>query len=620
MAETYYKYQERDQQAQINWAEVGKNFSDTLQSEAESREKKKSAINEATREFQKNLNQTPQGESTSINEWALKYGEQAQQQMLMQEKLLKSGQLNPSDYTLMRQNLVDGTDEAFDLVQSYQDEYSSKMERFMSEDPSTASQALEVWIMEQAEGFGDFNRSELMVNPQTGKVSVAFKKMNEKTGVMEIDKNPNNLRSVASLKNNIRSKFDKYDLEKSTSSFIASQGNWEEVTRSIGSSQRAGLLKVLSDPMAKSMTKEELIAMGLDPSLAETVNYYFESEQDWITAQMSNDYNKSSMLTDYVVRTKDGSNYTYTYDPEEAKNDSGLILLENDSQGRPVPVFNKEQEEDVRKKMATSIRSKINKTVKTQGMSDYNRPSEYEYKRGDGQKETESVVGFWADLYSATTPADATAAIQGILGTDMAKEQGMIGIEFSESGDAVTYTYTNSAKNRTIPIGANPTQDDWIKTGTEIYGDYDVSKATSSAGMFKEGSTHDPTNLKNLGATRQGEAPVSNQSPIDAAVSKVVGGIPATTFEGNEDQDVIDLVTSKLTLMGFEVINDEILTDSLTIINTATDKRVTVKTNVTAKESIIEKEKLDNFVRGQMTDEMADKIAKSSSSASADDL
>jgi hypothetical protein len=618
MAETYYKYQERDQQAQINWAEVGKNFSETLQSEAESREKKKAAIDEATRKYQNNLDSQPHGTSTTIRQWGLNFGASAQEVMLMQEKLLKSGQLDPSDYTIMRQNLVDGTDDAFDLMQYYQDEYATKMERMNEADPAKASQYLETWLMENVEGFGDFNRSEAFINPRNGQVMAAFKKKNEKSGVMELDTSPDNMRSVSSLKGNILGKFNKYQLENETSSFVASQGNWEEVTRTLGSSQKAGLLEILSDPMAKTMTKEQLIALKLDPSQAETVNYYFESEQAWITAQMSNDYNVSSMLTDYVTRTSDGSKYAYTYDAEKAKNDSSLILLNDDGQGRPVPEFNDEQEEDVRKKIATSIRSKINKTVKTQGMSDFNRPSDSQITRGDGQRKVDDMMGFWADLYSAETATSANATIQGILGSDLAKSQGMLSIEFSENGDELQVTYTDSQKNRPIPIGANPTQEDWIKIGIELYGDYDIGDATNAAGKFKDGSTYDPSLVKGISARRQGEAPVSNQSPIDAAVNRVVGGIPAETFK-KVDEDIFEEVESKLLLMGLEVENDWD-GEYLLIKNPVTKAETKIRTNVNDKESKVQKEKLDNFVRGQMTDEIADKIAKSSSSPSADDI
>ena len=120
MAKTYYDYQRRDPESRINWAEVGKNFTDMLQEEQQVRQDKKAAIDEATRAFQKTLNDTPQGLNKTKNELFLDYANEAQQVLLMQERALKQGYLKPSDYIVQRQNVVDGTDEAFEVIEPLQ--------------------------------------------------------------------------------------------------------------------------------------------------------------------------------------------------------------------------------------------------------------------------------------------------------------------------------------------------------------------------------------------------------------------------------------------------------------------------------------------------------------------
>ena len=102
---TAYKYVERKAEDNINWAEVGSNLTNTLKEENRVREEKKGAIDAATREMQKVLNNIPQGENTQLNEFALNAGADLQEVMLMQETLLKSGQLDPRQYTITRQNL-----------------------------------------------------------------------------------------------------------------------------------------------------------------------------------------------------------------------------------------------------------------------------------------------------------------------------------------------------------------------------------------------------------------------------------------------------------------------------------------------------------------------------------
>ena len=64
---TAYKYVEREAENQINWAEVGSNFSNMLNEEARVREEKKSAIDEATREYQKIVANVPVGENGELS-------------------------------------------------------------------------------------------------------------------------------------------------------------------------------------------------------------------------------------------------------------------------------------------------------------------------------------------------------------------------------------------------------------------------------------------------------------------------------------------------------------------------------------------------------------------------
>tara|TARA_R110000787_G_scaffold86211_4_gene183809 strand:- start:5614 stop:7350 length:1737 start_codon:yes stop_codon:yes gene_type:complete len=382
MAE-YYKYKPRDPQAQINWAEVGSNFSNILKDEAEFRENKKAAIDEATRNFQKELNNVPQGESTTIGEWGLNYSADAQKQMLMVEKLLKSGQLKPRDYTVMRQNLVDGTEEAFSLIEDYQAVYKKKMERFKSDDIANSSQLLETWLMEQAEGFGNFSKSQLVINNETSKVSAAFKKLNPDTGVMEISGNPNDLVSVSSLRGQILAEYDEYDMEGTTSEFIENTGAWTSISKIRGSRLSAGQIITTISPFDKKITKEDREKLGLTDDDAEAINYYLEAEDAYIGGVLSSNggLNTTSILTENVGRfkKKDGTfaNYDFTYDVDEAKADGSLILMTREG-GVNRPVFDekinpnaKQQVETATAAMRNSMRNKANQAKQSQNVNDW---------------------------------------------------------------------------------------------------------------------------------------------------------------------------------------------------------------------------------------------------------
>ncbi len=243
---TYYKYAERSADSQINWAEVGKDMSDMLKEETRIREEKKSAIDAASREFGNTLANPPQGEHKGANQWALEYGDNAAQFMLMQDRLLKSGQMKLKDYTIARQNILDGTDRAFNLAKDYQAVFADKMERYKTD----KSQDLEQWLMGQAEGYSDFNKSQLYINPTDGTVSVAMKELKKVDGkdVYVMNTNPNEFTSINTLKNQIAGKYDKYNTNIATDAFVKGLGeNVTSVIAKTASLSAGGLILNVED-------------------------------------------------------------------------------------------------------------------------------------------------------------------------------------------------------------------------------------------------------------------------------------------------------------------------------------------------------------------------------------
>ena len=67
MANTYFKYAERNAENRINWADVGKDMTDMLADEARVREEKKAAIETDFREFAKTVSDSPMGEHEGFN-------------------------------------------------------------------------------------------------------------------------------------------------------------------------------------------------------------------------------------------------------------------------------------------------------------------------------------------------------------------------------------------------------------------------------------------------------------------------------------------------------------------------------------------------------------------------
>lgn len=404
---TYYKYAEREADSQINWEEISKNLSDTLTEANNLRETKKAAIDTATREFSTTLANAPQGENGLVNQKTLDYANNATEMMLMQERLLKSGQMKFKDYATVRQNLLDSTDQAFGLTKEYQEEYAKKMARMQSDDPATASMAFEQWQMEQLEGYGNLQSMNFYIDPTSGNVSMAKvlkKDINGQT-VDVMDDDPNNYVSVNTARNRLKTYYNKYDVNKVLDSAAASLGTNIEAIRKSGGAFRAGEIITTTD-----VTKKK--------DVDGAINLYNEAEKNFISASLANNFNMTSVLTDYEkFDPTTGKAYTFTYNPAEQA--SNVILMKNvggkdevDTSGK----FYKDQYGVAEKHMQQQLRIRLDREVKRdtyQEPSNYAPSYVYEAKKAAGdekQKKTEAAnmlgllyYGDEGDIQAAST-------------------------------------------------------------------------------------------------------------------------------------------------------------------------------------------------------------------------
>lgn len=378
---TYFKYAEREADSQINWAEIGKNLSDTLTEANNLREQKKAAIDESTREYSKTLANAVQGENGLVNQKTLEYAENATQLMLIQERLLKSGQLKFKDYATVRQNLVDSTDQAFGLAKEYQDEYKIKMERL----ESGVSSGLEAWEMEQLEGYANLSGMNFYLDPTSGNVSMAKvlkKEINGQT-VDVMDDNPNNHVNVNTARNRLKSYHDKFKVEESLKEATKLLGTNAEAIKKSGGLFRAGEIITTTD-----VTKKK--------DVDGAINLYNEAEKNFISSRLSNDYNVQSVLYDHEKYDPvTGEAYRYSFDPNDQGSNVILMKTENgrtvvDKDGK----FFKQQYGVAEKYMQQQLRIMLDREVK---IDTYSEPANFAPNYGntgsgdDKQKKTQAA-------------------------------------------------------------------------------------------------------------------------------------------------------------------------------------------------------------------------------------
>jgi hypothetical protein len=502
---TYYKYAERQADSFVNWAEIGKNMTDMLANENKIREEKKAAIDKASREFGEVLSEGVQGEHKGVNQWSLEYANEAQQARLLQDKLLKSGQLKLKDYLVQRQNITDGTTQAFSLMKEYQEEYKNKMERMKND----SSQDLEGWLMSEAEGFSNFSQSQLYINPTDYSVAVGKMVKNEKTGVMELSKNPNDYSTVSSLRNRIKGTFDKFDVPSTLSSFVDSLGAELNAIKKVGGETRTGSISETLD-----ITKRT----SFGSANKGIVDNFEKAETKALQSYLTNPYNVSSVLTNSIKAAPNGEQYTFTWNPDEAKANKNLILLKNDPKsGNPTPQFTAEQEKAALEHLRVQARLMYDKKESIQAVTEPKRAYAPEYvgKKADEDELKLNAAGYWNQLYTGKTAADKTAAAEVLLGTPQAKADGLVDIDMRKNG-VIELIYADQTKNRPISYldknGKPISLQDFSAKGVEIHGVTDRKKAMQAGGGGKGfGAVAD---LSNVRASRQGEPPKPIGMPL----------------------------------------------------------------------------------------------------------
>lgn len=358
-----YKYAERDVTSEVDWSAIGKSLTDMLSNEEKVREQKKEAIDQSTREYANKLAEAPQGEHVGMNQWALSYANDAQQARLLQDKLLKSGRLKLKDYTIQRQNLIDGTDQMFNLTKEYQDEYTAKMEAYKNGE----LQSLTLDNMKDVEGFSNFLNTKAYINPADYSLSVGKMVKNPDTGVMEMSKNPNDFSTVNSLRNRIKATYNKYDMQGNVKSFVDNLGTELDAVAAFGSTNRTGSI---------TSTLTQMKTKGL-PAYTD----FEKAETAALEARLGTVYDYTSVLTENIKVAPNGKPYGYTWDEREAKKNPNLLLKKIDSNSGNVTVdLTNDQKKDVIEHMRVEARLMYDSKKTIEETSQFREKTKYQWE------------------------------------------------------------------------------------------------------------------------------------------------------------------------------------------------------------------------------------------------
>ena len=415
---TAYKYVERQAEDNINWSQVGKEFSDMLGNEANRREEKKAEIDKGTRDYLNTLEDVQLGESDELNTMTLNFAADLKETKLLQTTLLKSGQLKPREFNVMSQNLTDGTKQALDVFNVYSEEYSKKM---AMNDPALpyGEQAsdLQNFLMESVEGFSNFTETAFVADPRTGVVALAklIDDPDNPNGPRIPDPNPNKLVSANNLTNRMRGTYRKYDVVTKTKEYSGTLGTAiiQEITSKGGSTSKGSITK-LTTAMAQpggiaDMTPEEkaelAASLGIKVEDLAPLTKYQETQNKWIASQLDESVESTaamSVLIDYVdVNPATGVDYYPTFDADAAAGDPNAVLVIQKG-NQVVSQLTETQKNVAQRALATQMDMGLEYTEEVQAVKFYDSPQQWLDQKKTAKETREATINLFGLLYDGS--------------------------------------------------------------------------------------------------------------------------------------------------------------------------------------------------------------------------
>lgn len=526
MAKTYYGYVEREADSYIDWGAIGKEMSDTLLEVNRVREEKKQAIDKASTDYVNYLSTAPQGEDKSANEWALDFSDNASQYLRQLDVALKSGRMSLKEYTVRKQNLIDDTKSSFELLSDYQKKFKDKMDRYKNGE----SQYWEQASMADAEGFGDFTKTGLYINPNTGKISIA-KKTQGADGVFTMSDNPNEVMSVGVMKSLLLGEWNRFNAEDATTAIAKTNGAYKTAIMKQNSNIKT-TEDVLNNPK------------------------FQEAETNILNATLANPWDMLSVLTDYKKFAPNGEQYRFTSDESDTAEEAILMVVDPKS-GTKAPQFRGEQSKEAVEWLRTESRRKYDYTETIQALPDKQQRM-FDLNAANWQKqqaEENGLVNAWNDLLLADTPQGKRNAADAVLASQQAQQLGLIGITFN--GDDVELTYADSNKNVSFPwkdSSGTISLIEWARKGREIHNVLDEKKLLQGKTPNLQGSV----DAFGIVSKRQGPPPPTTTATVDdntdykTALSNSLSSISPQTFKKYESE-VAPILKAVLEPYGIQV-------------------------------------------------------------------
>jgi len=287
----------------VDWLSVGRDVVKTLTDQEKAREETRQKGEQAYRDEIKRLGSVELGKDALANQWIMNTVDSITGTAGIDQKLWKSGALSTKDYLRNKANRKNGTDLVLQSYNTYNKNYNEVMDGIAN---GTLAKEKMLFLRAQAESMFDFEKTGVIVNPETSEVSVAKKDLVD--GVYVMSENPNEFLNASELLQASSALYTAFDADKAASDLAKDVA--QTVLRTVGGTDIEQAYKALYNAPKGTQAK-------LDQARKDQIRAILNSED------------AGAFLTDYL---NEGFSFTKDSDEAAAKNGemSKMILLNQD--------------------------------------------------------------------------------------------------------------------------------------------------------------------------------------------------------------------------------------------------------------------------------------------------
>ena len=448
MAKTFYKYGERDAIQYTDWSKISQNFSTMISDELMRRENQKAEIQKGVDETMKLINDNPIGDFDVANDFSLSHAKNAQEYLLMTDRLLKSGVINPQDFVRMRENLKTSTEGIYKVANAYQERYQQVMDDINSGDPKLSN--LVYSQMMSLEGIGQLKNTDAIIDTSSGRVNLSKYDVAE-DGV----KNYTEAYTTNELMAFLQSDINRFDVKGVAKKSADSLGGLTE--QYFTEAKRAGgVHKLLEKVNMQDSSELKGVKEGYQKWLNDTVDSYMSDVQ------------QASILVDFLQ----GQGYEAVTDKRKFDDDKTGKLLYIKPNGELD--FKDGQKELARDTLKNQIHYAIERKYneKAGGTKPYPRSS------GTTSKATAGFGNYWMKVASESSLEDKQAALDAAIKSNQAIKADIVGANIVETptGFQIQVSKKNSQDNYVIDIPKSVDAEQWAGFGGQMVKDIDIQK------------------------------------------------------------------------------------------------------------------------------------------------